>query len=196
MQFINTFLLAATALASIASAQNVVQFVNQDSVPKTIIFTANAGLQTLDPLSLDGLATAEQVFPDSWLGNFYSVNEGADNVPGMLGEVAFQGFAGATYFDVSSIVNPNDTEGVKQLYPFNADLKSSTAAVSGCNEAKANAAGKTTGCTQQYNAPDDVATVSTPLTSLVCLVGNPTSTVRRRKVEVFSRDYVTGVVTQ
>jgi len=193
MQFINTILLAATALASIVSAQNIVQFVNQDSVDKTIIFTANAGLVAIAPLSLPGLTTLKQEFPTGWLGNFYSVAAGAQNVPGMLGEVAFQGFAGATYFDVSSIVNPNDTEGVKQLYPLTEELKTKSDAVSGCNIAYGTS---TTECTSQYNAPDDVATVSTPLTSLVCLVGTEASAKATRRSRVFARDYVTGAISQ
>lgn len=187
MQFINTILLAATALASMASAQNFIKFVNQDSVPKTIKFTPNAGIETLESLALDGLATATQEFPHSWAGNFYSISEGAADVAGMLGEVNFQGWDGITYFDVSSIVNTADTEGIKQLYPFN-DLDK----ISGCAESLANAYGKTTGCTNQYNAPNDIATVTTDLTSLVCLVGTPTSTVRRRKVQLVSREFLTG----
>jgi len=190
MQFINTILLAATALASVVSAQNTVKFVNQDSVDKTIVFTANAGLAAIEPLSLPALATLTQEFPTGWLGNFYSYGAGAENVPGMLGEVAFQGFAGATYFDVSSIVNPNDTEGVKQLYPLTEDIEAKAASVSGCNVAY----GTTTKeCTSQYNAPDDVATVSTDLTALVCLVGTPSSAKKLRS-RVFARDYVTGAV--
>jgi len=195
MQFINTILAAATVLASMTYAQNIVEFINQDSVGKTIIFTANAGLEAIEPLVLPGLTTLQQEFPDAWLGNFYSVSDGAANVPGMLGEVAFQGFAGATYFDVSSIVNSADTDGIKQLYPAKENLKSDFAAVSGCN-VDLSTSTTTSTCTSQYNQWDDVATVSTPLTSLVCLVGNPTTTVRRRKIQVFSRDYVTGVVSQ
>lgn len=191
MQFINTILLAATALASMAVAQNSVQFVNQDSVGKTIYFTANAGLESISTLTLAGSGTATQSFPDGWLGNFYSVSDGAENVPGMLGEVAFQGYGGSTFFDVSSIVNPNDTDGIKQIYPSGANTKSDTTSMSGCNTVYS---GSTTTCTSQYNAPDDVATVSSTSTSLVCLVGNPTTTVRRRKVEVFPREYVTGAV--
>jgi len=188
MQFINTILLAAAALASMASATNFVQFINQDAVnTKNIIFTANAGLPAIEPLVLGPAATATQNFPSGWIGNFYSYNEGTRNVPGMLGEVCFDGYAGATYYDISSIVNAFDNEGIKILYPFEAhatmklkDLATSTV-VSGC---------QTSDCQNQYNASGDVKTLSTAGSGLVCLVGNLATVGRRRTGELFSRDFV------
>lgn len=188
MQFSNIILLAATALASMASAENFIQFINQDATTaKNIVFTANLGLAAIEPLALPAGGSANQSIPDGWIGNFYSYNEGAENVPGMLGEVRFGGFAGATYYDVSSIVNPSDNDGIKILYPFSSGLKlkelASSALVSGC---------QTSGCTNQYNAPDDVATLSTSTTSLTCLVGNLATVERRRTGELFTRDFVTS----
>jgi len=81
--------------------------------------------------------TANQTMPDSWIGNLFSVNEGAAIVPGMLAEFRFNGFAGATYFDVSAIVNPDDTEGVKMVFP-----KNNNSPISGC---------QTFPCSNAYN---------------------------------------------
>jgi len=181
MQFINTILFAATALASLATADHTVMFVSQDSTTRNIVFTGNSGLQQIDPVQIEGLQTYNQSFPPGWIGNFYSYNEGEANVPGMLGEVRFDGFADQLYFDVSSIVNNLDTSGVKMLYPLGDNPKSSTAKVSGCLH---------TNCKNQYNQPDDIATQSTSSSDLVCLLGNAEVVERRRKVELFSRDYV------
>jgi hypothetical protein len=185
MQFINSLLFAASTLATIVSAENMVMFVNQNSETRNVVFTANAGLEQLEPVQIQGLDTYNQTFPTGWIGNFYSYNEGAENVPGMLGEVRFDGFAEQLYFDVSSIVNNEDTSGVKMLYPLNENPKSSTAKVSGCLHKN---------CKNQYNAPDDIATQSTSSSALVCLLGEPEVVERRRKVELFSRDYVTGAI--
>jgi len=197
MQFTKTILVAAAVLASTAIAQqNTVLFQNVDSTPKTIKFTAGAGSEPIEPLYIDGLASESQTFPHHWGGNWYSFSEGAQDIPGMLGEAQFQGWNSRTYFDVSSIVNQDDTQGVKILYPQSGDYKVDVAQASGCLESIANSYGKTTGCHHQYNVPDDVATMSTALTSLICVIGTPTPIVRRRKVEMFSRDYVTGVISQ
>jgi len=161
MQFINTLLLAATALATLASAatdKNTVHFVNQDSTDRTIYFTPNAGLAYIPALSVPGLSTANATFPSAWIGNWHSVSSGAENKTGMLGEVTWNGFANANYFDVSAIVDPNDNEGVKQIFP-----KNSATPVSGCT---------TFPCSNQYNKPDDVATLSTDENELICLLGN------------------------
>jgi len=190
MQFINTILLAATALASMASAaQNFVMFVNQDTTTtKHIVFTANAGLPPVDTLVLRPGETTTQNFPDSWIGNFYSYDQGSANVPGMLGEVRFNGYVGDTYYDISSIVNPDDNKGIKILYPFkdHATMKLSqldkSPVVSGC---------ETSGCKNQYNSPNEQKTLSTSDPGLVCLVGNLPSK-RRRTGELFTRDYVTS----
>jgi hypothetical protein len=177
MQFINTLLLAATALATLATAtttttQNKVHFVNQDSTDRTIYFTPNEGLSYIPALSVPGLSTADATFPTSWIGNWYSVSSGAENKPGMLGEVTWNAFAGVNYFDVSAIVNPDDNEGVKQIFPQNSGKP-----VSGC---------QTFPCDNQYNKPDDVATLSTDDNELVCLLGN-VSNERRHARDFASR---------
>lgn len=197
MQLINTILLAAAALASMATAENIVHFVNQDHYhTKNIVFTPNAGIAAISTLVIGPAETQTQTFPDGWLGNFYSYTTGLDNVPGMLGEVAFGGFAGATYYDVSSIVNAGDSWGVKVLYPAPesfaslavsefVSLATSAAEISGCLI-------DDNGCTNRYNAPDDKATKSTTSTSLICIVGNPLPANWRRSAR-FAREYVRGI---
>lgn len=176
MQFFSTFF-AASALATLAAAGSV-HFVNQDSTQRTIVFTQNAGLESIDELVIPGLSTANQTFPTGWIGNWYSVSDGASKVPGMLGEVRFDGFAGATYFDVSAIVNPDDTNGVKEIFPLNSNTP-----VSGCQSFP---------CKNAYNKWDDVATLSTDSSELVCLLGTAPTERRRGAVARMSRDFVTS----
>jgi len=178
MQFFSTVLLAASALATLAAADNVLHFVNQDSTTRTVVFTAQAGLEEIPDLVIEGLGTANQTMPDSWIGNLFSVNEGAATVPGMLAEFRFNGFAGATYFDVSAIVNPGDTEGVKMVFP-----KNSNTPVSGC---------QTFPCSNAYNKWDDVATLSTDDSELIILLGNLSSERRRGLVARMPREFVTS----
>jgi hypothetical protein len=172
MQF--SALFAATAIFSLAAA-NTVEFVNQDSTTRNIVFTAQEGLPTIEAIVIEGLSTANVSFPDSWIGNFYSYNDGSANVPGMLGEVRWNGYAGANYFDISAIVDPNDTQGVKMLFP-----KNSNTPVSGC---------QTFPCSNAYNQPDDVATMSTTDETIVCLIGN-LSNARRRSLARMPREFI------
>jgi len=172
MQFSAIF--AATALFSLATA-NTVEFINQDSTTRTVIFTAQEGLATIDNVVVEGLATANVTFPDSWIGNWFSVSEGSAIVPGMLGEVRWNGYAGANYFDVSAIVNPGDIHGVKMIFP-----KNSNEPVSGC---------QTFPCSNAYNQPNDIATLSTTDDTLVCLLGN-LSNERRRSLARMPREFV------
>jgi hypothetical protein len=176
MQFFST-IFAATALATVASAGSV-HFVNQDSIQRTIIFTPNTGLEPIPELVIPGSETANQTFPNGWIGNWYSVSDGAENVPGMLGEVRFNGFAEATYFDVSAIVNPNDNNGVKEIFPLHSGYP-----VSGC---------QTFPCSNAYNKWDDIATLSTDGPDLVCLLGTVSNERRRSLVAKMSRDFVTS----
>jgi len=178
MQFTSTLVLAATALASVVSAANVVHFHNQDSTTRTIYFTHNPGMEDIPNLTISGLNTIKNVtFPTGWTGNWYSVSKGKANVPGMLGEVMFDGFAGATYFDISAIVNPDDAEGVKILKPLSSDSP-----LSGC---------QTFPCSNAYNLPDDIATLSTPDSELICLLGTVTSSKRSTREKRFDHEFVT-----
>jgi hypothetical protein len=174
MQFTTTLLAAATALSSLAAA-NTVDFINQDGTTRHIVFTAQDGLAAIDPITITGYGTASVEFPAPWIGNWYSYNDGAANVPGMLGEVRWDGYAGANYFDVSAIVNPADVEGVKMIFP-----KDSSAPVSGCQSFP---------CANAYNTPDDIATLSTTDDTLVCLIGNLSNS-RRRAVARMPHDFI------
>jgi hypothetical protein len=154
MQFSSLIL---AAFAGVAAAQNIIEFVNQDSTARTVTFTQNEGLAAIPALEIAGDSVANVTFPESWIGNWFSVSEGAPTQPGMLGEVAWNAFMGITFFDVSAIVNPDDNNGVKMIFP-----KLSAAPVSGC---------QTFPCDHAYNKPDDVQTLSTTETTLICLLG-------------------------
>ncbi|OBT39202.1 hypothetical protein VE00_10166 [Pseudogymnoascus sp. WSF 3629] len=142
-------------------AANTVKFINHDDVWKTIIFTTSypGGGEDLERIALEPFGTFTQDFPNSWIGNWYSVSEGFDDIPGILGEVAFQGFQGYTYFDASTIVNNVDFVGVKELWPL-----ISESPVSGC-------ASYDDFCENAYNYWDDVQTQVTDELDLTCTVG-------------------------
>jgi hypothetical protein len=181
MLFTSFTTLALTA-ASMVSA-NSMRFINQDDKQRLLVVTPNAGHEKIDSVEVAGHDEATIEFPEGWIGNIYSVTEGNDNVPGMLAEVAYQGAFGLTYFDVSAIVDPNDHEGVKQMYPAtqtNQDEK-----ISGC---------KVFPCNKAYYLPDDLQTVTTEDVDIVCTLGDPEGLVSR-EVEpqgLVSRDYVLG----
>ncbi|KAI8630340.1 hypothetical protein F5Y19DRAFT_60509 [Xylariaceae sp. FL1651] len=184
MRFFTRFTAFAATAVALASA-NSITFVNQDATQRTIIFTANAGLQAIEPVVIAGNDQAKVDFPESWIGNAYSVSDGAPNVPGMLAEVTFQGWMGLTYFDVSAIVNPNDLNGVKELFPASEKAVQEKVAVSGCALFP---------CPKVYYHPDDIQTVTSLETDLICTLGNPPETVVSREVEteLVSRKFVLG----
>ncbi|RDW88223.1 hypothetical protein BP6252_00255 [Coleophoma cylindrospora] len=181
MQFTSTLLFAASALVASVSAANVVHFHNQDSTTRTIYFANNPGMENIEAVTISGLNTIKNVtFPEGWTGNWYSVSEGAANVTGMLGEVMFGGYGGATFFDISAIVNPDDDQGVKILKPLSADTP-----LSGC---------QTFPCSNAYNQPDDIATLATDDTELICLLGTLTSSKRSTRQKRFDHEFVTGAL--
>jgi hypothetical protein len=177
MHFSFTVFLAS--LTVLASAQNTVEFINQDKTTRTIYFTQQEGLAAIDPVTITGLAKYTVTFATGWIGNWFSVSEGAAVVPGMLGEVSWNGWDGLTWFDVSAIVNPNDCDGVKTISP-----KSSGTPYSGCENYE-------NGCDNVYYAADDVQTKSTLETTLVCTLGNPVSE-SKPKGRRHARHFVTG----
>ncbi|KAJ4388937.1 hypothetical protein N0V93_006399 [Gnomoniopsis smithogilvyi] len=151
MQFKN---LVVAALASVVSATNTVTLKSMDSTDRTVVWT---GTTEVDDTSVPGGESVNVTLPDGWTGNAYSYNSGASNTPGMLAEFAFNSYAGATYFDVSAIVNPDDTTGVYQMYP--ADTASP---MSGC---------MTFACSNAYYLPDDVQTKSTTSSTIIVTLG-------------------------
>ncbi|KHO01471.1 uncharacterized protein MAM_00472 [Metarhizium album ARSEF 1941] len=150
-------LLASAAAASAAS----VTFVNTDGLSRSVIFTPSPGSDNIETLAIDNFQNKTVQFPDSWEGNFFAHQKGQDAKPGMLGEVRFGGWNGLTYFDVSAIVNPDDKENIKQMWPAN--KKSPT---SGCHKFP---------CNDAYYLPDDVQTKVTDEVDLKCSLGTGTS---------------------
>jgi len=117
MQFL-TFALAATTGAILSVlADNTITFLSQDGLDRTITWTHNPGCADIAPTRVHGGTNVTVDIPLGWVGNFFAVADGEPHRPGMLGEVAFQAYAGATFFDVSAIVEPGDKAGVKQLWP-------------------------------------------------------------------------------
>jgi hypothetical protein len=177
MRFSFTVVLAS--LAALVSAQTTVEFVNQDTITRTIYFTQQEDLASIDPVTITRLTNYTVLFPPSWAGNWFSVSKGADVVPGMLGKVTFNGWDGLTWFDVSAIVNPNDLNSVKTISP-----KYSGTPYSGC-ESYVN------GCDNAYYSPNDIQTKSTPKSDLVCTLGNMIST-SKPKGRRHTRHFITG----
>jgi len=173
--------LALLLLGAGAALANTVSFQSLDETTRQIIFTPNSGGAAIDSVEVPGGQTIKVDFPTGWIGNWYSVSEGAEDVPGMLGEVAFDGWNGITFFDVSAIVNPNDHNGVKEMYP-----SGDATPTSGC---------KTFPCNNAYYVWDDVQTKATQEKDIVCTLGDSSVDARfASEVDepVFKRDFVMG----
>jgi len=173
-----SFAVVMASLWALASA-NTVEFVNQDPITRTIYFTQQEGLASIDPAVIAGLTNCTVEFPVSWIGNFFSVSEDADIVPGMLGELRWDGWGGINWFDVSAIVNPNDMNGVKTISP-----KYAGSPYSGCENYEG-------GCDNAYYAPNDIQTKSTTDKDLVCTLGTQIS-ISKPKGRRHPRHFVTG----
>lgn len=174
MQFKN---LAILASASLVCADNIVTFKSMDNTDRTIVWT---GTSTIADTSVPAGQNITVAVPQGYIGNAYSVSSGAANTPGMLAEFAFNSYAGATYFDVSAIVNPEDKSGIYQMYP--ADTQSP---ISGCN---------LFACNNAYYAADDVQTKSTTCNHIIVTLGAgpmDVSTLNERDIETFPREAVT-----
>lgn len=176
MQFSKTILLFSAALASMVAAENTAQFVNQDGTTRHVVFTPSPGSTNMDEITVNGNSDATQQFPEGWTGNAYTYNEGEANNAGLLAEFRFNGFGKANFFDVSAIVDPSATDGVMMMYP-----KESKNPVSGC---------LTTSCSNQYNQPDDLATLSTTESDFTVLLGKRMKSARRGINDAVARDYV------
>ncbi|KAI2466530.1 hypothetical protein F4781DRAFT_350503 [Annulohypoxylon bovei var. microspora] len=184
MRFFTQIAAFAAAAATLASA-NSVTFVNQDDTTRQVIFTPSAGYPTISTLTIEGNKQTKVNIPTSWVGNAYSVSEGNPDVPGMLAEFTFQGWNDFTYFDVSAIVNPADTVGVKQIFPASQLESTIKTLVSGC---------RLFPCATAYYAPQDVQTVTTTETDLIVTLGSAAN-VASRDVEpgtLVARHYVLG----
>ncbi|CAK7239772.1 MAG: hypothetical protein STHCBS139747_001207 [Sporothrix thermara] len=149
---------AALAFAASAQATNLMTFVSTDDVDRTIYITPSAGVVGPEPVDVPGGATVAVEFVEGFIGNAYAVAAGSANVPGMLAEVNFQGWGGMTYFDVSAIVNPNDVDNIRLMYPADAPHTP----VSGCDPFP---------CNNAYYLPDDVQTKVTDQTNIIVTLG-------------------------
>ncbi|KAJ0165830.1 hypothetical protein CTA2_9798 [Colletotrichum tanaceti] len=180
MQFSILSLLGSVA---VAAATNTVTFKSLDDVTRTVHFTPNSGLASVESVDVPGNGEVKVEIPEAWIGNWYAVSEGADNLAGMLGEVAFNGWNGLTYFDVSAIVDPSDHDGVKKMWPA-----SGSDPISGCDSFP---------CPNAYYLPDDVQTKVTSETDLICTLGS-NGVISRRDVDdlhespSYKRDFVQG----
>ncbi|KAJ6438447.1 DNase1 protein [Purpureocillium lavendulum] len=151
--------LALAATAAVANAASVT-FWTLDDKTRTIKFTCNEGSGSA-PIESVTVSNAEKKvvqFPDQWVGNFYAVQEGANDIPGMLGEINFGSWGGMTYFDVSAIVDPKDHDNVKQMWPA-----SSQSPMSGCEVFP---------CNNAYYLPDDIQTKTTMENDLITTLGS------------------------
>lgn len=176
MQFTKTVLLAAAALASMVAADNTALFVNQDGTTRHVVFTPSPGSSEIQSLTVSGNNQASQQFPQGWTGNAYAYDDGQPNIAGILAEFRFNGFGKANFFDVSAIVDPSATEGVMMMYPSD-----SKQPVSGC---------LTISCSNQYNQPDDIATLSSTESDFTVLLGSRIKSARRGVNDVVARNYV------
>lgn len=155
MHFATSFM-AIVGAAALASA-GTVKFWTLDDVQRTIYFTPNPGSAELEPVVVNNKEKKVVQFPDTYVGNFYAIPDGEENIPGMLGEVNFSGWNGLTYFDVSAIVKPTDTTNIKQMWA--AESKSP---MSGC---------EVWPCDNAYWHADDVQTKTTMETNIVVTLG-------------------------
>ncbi|KAJ2902926.1 DNase1 protein [Zalerion maritima] len=178
------FATIVTLLASVvAVAANTVSFIGEDSTTRTVYFTPNEGGSEIDAVTVEGGASVSVDFPDSWVGNWYAIKEGDENIPGMLGEVAFNAWGDITFFDVSAIVNADDKDNVKLIYPASGMIPTS-----GCESFP---------CDNAYYLPDDVQTKATSESELICTLGSSSSD-KKRDLEAesplpnFKRDFVLG----
>lgn len=180
MRFSNLLLSSSAFAASYAAS---VTFHNLDSTTRTLYFSENPGCSEIPELTLTGFETKTQEFDPDWQGNWFSVSDGSEYTPGVLGEVTFQD-GGDTFFDVSCIVNPNDNEGVRQIWPAH----SQRSPMAGCED-------YSTQCPNAYYAPNDVQTKGTQGVDLISTLGTkPPSTSSRRSVLTQIRDFVATVL--
>lgn len=156
MHFISS-ILALAGSATLAHA-GTVTFWTLDDVQRTIYFTSNENAYPMDPVVVNNSEQTTVTFHDDFVGNFYAVTDGSENVPGMLGEVKFSGWGGKTFFDVSAIIDPNDHSGVKQMYPADSQWPMSGCVVFPCDNA--------------YYLPDDVQTKVTEESHIITTLGD------------------------
>ncbi|KAJ2978598.1 hypothetical protein NQ176_g3728 [Zarea fungicola] len=128
-----------------------------DDIERTVYFTPSPGSPEIAPVTVNNKENTTVTLPDTYHGNFYAVQQGQENKPGMLGELAFGGFGGMTFFDVSAIVDPTDINNVKQMWPIG-----ETGPMSGCESFN---------CDNAYWHPDDIQTKATHSVDIMTTLG-------------------------
>lgn len=173
MQLIKT--LGVAAFITLATA-NSVEMVSQDKTDRTVKFVPQEGNKDIPEIQLKGGETKTATFPEHWKGNWYAQRPQDHNDNGMLGEVSFDN-GGKTFFDVSAIVNKDDTHNVKMLMP-----KQSKSPSSGCQNFP---------CDNVYQNPDDQQTKGTEEKDLTCLIGDKSGSKRHpRDLHHLRAEYV------
>jgi len=152
--YFSTAILALSGSAALVSAASVT-FQTLDDLTRTIYFTGSADVPSV---TVDNTKDYSVTLPDDYIGNFYAVQDGEENTPGMLGEVSFSSWGGMTFFDVSAIVLPTDTNNIKQMWPANSASPTSGCEVFPCNDA--------------YYHPDDVQTKGTDESDIMVSLGS------------------------
>ncbi|OAA74074.1 hypothetical protein ISF_00975 [Cordyceps fumosorosea ARSEF 2679] len=156
MHFSKTLLSLAASAAAVSAG--TVTFWTLDDVQRTVYFTPSPGSPEIDPVTVSNAEKTTVTFPANYQGNFIAVEAGKPKADGMLGEVAFGGYGGMTYFDVSAIVVPSDTNNIKQMWPSGQATPMSGCEVFPCNNA--------------YYLPDDVQTKVTNSVDLMTSLGS------------------------
>ncbi|CAP73703.1 uncharacterized protein PODANS_2_10640 [Podospora anserina S mat+] len=173
MRLFSTMTLALAWIVS-ALAEPKVTFINQDNKHRTIVFTPSVPHKEIKPLRVPAHQEVTQPFPHGWIGNWWSVTDGKPWIPGMLGEVTFNGYMGLTFFDVSAIANDRDTSGVKMMWP-----RKSASVTSGCDVFS---------CGNEYTYPDEVQTKATDEDHLMCSLGDGVSPVYPRGAKKWKKE--------
>jgi len=169
------------AMAQAFGGGNTVTFQSLDDLDRTIYFTPNAGLAWLPSVEVPAGTNVAVEFPHAWIGNWFGVVQGQPQIPGMLGEVAFNGWNDMHYYDVSAIVNPADVDNVSELYPEDDPNKP----VSGC---------RSWPCNNAYWLPDDVQTKVTTQNRLVCTLSRNGRAAKRDELDYDTESVSHGFV--
>lgn len=187
MKFTTSIFATACALATMASAYSsesfdgMVEWVSQDSINRIVHCTSQNGQQEVPDFDLPAGTTVNNTFPEGWTGNCVTCHEGvACDGNGMLAEFCFNSWGDLTFFDVSSIVAPSDTNNVKMIMPAQENTP-----ISGCEDFS--------NCNSVYVNSDDLQTQSTQENHFIVLVGTASnSTTKYNRRGPVRRSYVLG----
>ncbi|HEY8608092.1 MAG TPA: hypothetical protein VIM12_13335 [Noviherbaspirillum sp.] len=94
-----------TGIGGPPAGGNAITFHNDGDKPLHLRFTQNAGLESIPDLVVPPGESRTVHFPQGWSGNWRSLAGGGDAFT--LGEVAFQGWQGMTFYDDSRIEGSN-----------------------------------------------------------------------------------------